>query len=393
MRRNYQIFCILCVHLFLSCKGQQNNSASGNVEPENPDAHLLKMPVPVYAIDTSPGWNRQKQNILITGTVYKADGKTPVAGVLIYYYHTNSEGRYIHKPEEKRSMPPNGKGQTHGYLRGWAKTDKDGRYYLYTSRPGAYPNDETPAHIHLTLQDPFFPRPYYIDEIVFDDDIMLKSTNRQKMENRGGCGIVRLINDGGLLTGERNIYLGLNIPGYPEFKTGNITSGRNIGEDVISFTPFHAWGPDKGSITCPVCKYGWYHGILYYVGNNPDWPEIKQWLLFLDSLSIKREKYLKAYFIYGNEKGYSKSKRENELENLGKELQLKKIALTFVPSFSDRESDVFLNRVNPETKNTFIVYKRSNVVEKYIDLKPGPENFNLIIRRLDETINRYFNME
>jgi protocatechuate 3,4-dioxygenase beta subunit len=392
MKVIYQFAFVLSINVFLACKGQQTSPISAKVEPENPEAHLHKMPAKVPASDTSPGWNRQNKNILITGTVYKADDKSPVPGVLIYYYHTNTEGKYIHNPVEKRSMPPNSNGQTHGFLRGWVKTDKDGRYYIYTSRPGAYPNDNVPAHIHFTIHDPFFNSPYYIDDIVFDDDIKLKSAIRQKMENRGGSGIVRLINDEGQKTGERNIYLGLNIPGYPDVISKN-NSGRNIGEDVMSFTPYHAWGPDKGSSTCPVCKYGWYHGILFFVGNNPDWPEIKQWLLFLDSLSIKREKYLKAYFIYGNEESYSKLNRETELESLGKELQLKKIALTFVPSFSDRETDVYLNRVNPETKNTIIIYKRSNIVEKYINLKPGNENFNRIIHRLDETINRYFNME
>ncbi|WP_233194621.1 hypothetical protein [Aquimarina sp. I32.4] len=79
-------------------------------------------------------------------------------------------------------------------------------------------------------------------------------------------------------------------------------------------------------------KYGRYHGIVYFVGNHPNWTEIKKWTTFLEQESIKRKKYLKAYFVYGNKIGYSKSNRQIELEQLGKELKIENTALTFVPS-------------------------------------------------------------
>ena len=342
--------------------------------------------------DTSPGWNLSGQKLLLTGIVYQPDGKTPAPDVVIYYYQTNTEGRYLHKPEEKRSMPPNQLGQTHGYIRGWVKSDKDGKYSIYTVRPGAYPQREDPAHIHLTVKEPNEIKEYYIDDAVFDDDKLLTTAKRIKMENRAGSGVLRLVKKGDLAIGERNIILGLNIPDYPKTKTNAIESGRNIGEDVFSFTPIHAWGEDKGSRACPVCKYGWFHGILYFVGNNPNWSEIKNWLGFLETESVKREKRLKVYFIYGNETAYDKSVREKELEKIGQELNLQKVALTFVPSFSDKDSSVYLNRVNPNTDNTFLLYKRSRVFDKYINLKPTKENFELIAKRLDQNINEYFNM-
>lgn len=376
--------------LFLSCNGQNASTSSGNKEN---DEGLLKdfsqVPRTVSSQDTSPGWTQPGQKILLTGIVYQLDGKTPAPGVIIYYYHTNTEGRYVHKPGEKRSMPPNSLGQTHGYIRGWVKTDENGKYSIYTVRPGVYPTRDAPAHIHLTIKEPDF-KEYYIDDIIFDDDRLVTAAYRQKMANRAGSGVVRLVQQGDLQVGERNLVLGLNIPDYPVKKTNAILSGKNIGEDVFSFTPFHAWGPDKGTRTCPVCKYGWYHGILYFVGNKPDWKEIKQWLIFLEKESQKREKYLKVYFIYGNETDYHKTNREKELAKLGDELQLQKVALTFVPSFSDRESDIYLNKINPATDNTMILYKRSIIFDKFINMKPGPESFALLSKRLDQTINQYF---
>ncbi len=169
-------------------------------------------------------------------------------------------------------------------------------------------------------------------------------------------------------------------------------SGKNIGEDIISFTPFHAYGADKGTKTCPICKYGWYHGILYFVGNKPNWNEIKDWLKFLDTESQKREKYLKVYFVYGNETNYNKNNRMQVLEKLGIELDLKKVALTFVPSFKDKSSEVYLNNINPNMNNTFFLYKRSNIFEKYVNLKPNQENFKKIAERLDKSANEYFKL-
>ena len=186
--------------------------------------------------------------------------------------------------------------------------------------------------------------------------------------------------------------LGLNIPNYPKKVQSVIQSGLSVGEDQPSFIPFHAYGPDKGTQTCPVCKYGRYHGIVYFVGNNPNWDEIKSWLQFLEQESIKRQKYLKAYFVYGNENSYNKDKRQKELEQLGKELSIKNVALTFVPSFSDTQTEANLNKINPVVENTFTIYKHRSIIDKYIDLKPTEYNFRLLSMTLDKTKGDYFNL-
>jgi protocatechuate 3,4-dioxygenase beta subunit len=392
------LIAVLC-NFLTSCNGQTkeinkttDKSQSIGGAFENSEFTYYGIPKTISSIDTSAGWNLKGQKILLTGIVYQIDGTTPAPDVLLYYYQTNTDGKYLHKPEEGRSMPPNELGQTHGYIRGWVKTDKEGKYYIYTVRPGTYPTNDEPAHIHITVKEPNDINEYYIDDFVFDDDKLLTSAKRKQMENRCGSGVLRLVQKGDLQIGERNIILGLNIPDYPKKPSNEINSGRNIGEDIISFIPYHAWGPDKGTRTCPICKYGWYHGILYCVGNNPNWNEISLWLTFLENESTKREKYLKVYFVYGNENAYNKSDREKELAKLGKDLQLENIALTFVPSFSDSESEVDLNKINSAVENTFIIYKRSRVIDKFINLKPNQENFNLLSKRLDRTINEYFDV-
>lgn len=365
-----------------SCQSQPRQSNKGQTTGPQVSALTNR--------DTCPAWNQPGPKLLLTGTILQADGITPAPGVMLYYYHTNISGRYPQDASEPRNMLPNAEGQSHGYMRGWVKTGSDGRYFIYTVRPGAYPGSDIPAHIHPTITEPGGIPEYYIDDFVFDDDKLVNSAFRKKMENRGGSGVLRLVRKGDLLVGERNIILGLNIPDHPSGKTSAGRSGRNVGEDIFSFTPFHAWGPDKGSTVCPICKYGWYNGVLYFVGNNPEWAEIRKWLLWLEEESRKRNKYLKVFFIYGNKNGYSKTVRMKELESLGRELGIQQTALSFVPSFNDEASDVYLNKISPEEKNTIIVYKRCKITDKYINLDPTESNFKTISGRLDASINEYF---
>lgn len=398
--KHYSVYALVFISsLLTSCHHQNqpvspkqkssNSSATAIGGPfENADYIYIGMPEKITATDTSAGWQQDGDQLLLTGTVYQPDGHTPAADVLIYYYHTNIAGKYLHKAEERRSMPANNRGQTHGYIRGWVKTNAQGKYFIYTVRPGTYPSRDEPAHVHVTIKEPAL-NEYYIDEFVFDDDPLLTSAKRQQLDNRGGSGILRLVKKDELYIGERNIILGLNIPDYPK-SPGNDEPGNAIGEDVVSFTPFHAWGADKGSRTCPVCKYGWYHGILYCVGKDAGWENIKSWLRFLEDESVRREKYLKVYFVYGDPSNYSEANSKKLLENLGHDLQLKKVALTFVPSFTDKDSKIYLNNINPTVDNSFIIYKRSRIIGKYINLQPTKDNFALIKNCLDESINEYF---
>ena len=299
----------------------------------------IGMPDKINSVDTSAGWTQKGQKLLITGTIFKLDGKTPAPNVILYYYHTDINGYYANKEGLDQRVV------RHGYIRGWVKSDENGKYAIYTVRPAPYPNEDMPAHIHPAIKEPNIDKEYYIDEFVFDDDKLLTGEKRRAMENRGGSGILRVLVSGDLQIAEHNIILGLNIPNYPEKIKTEKQSGLQIGEDQPSFIPFHAWGPDKGTRTCPVCKYGRYHGIVYFVGNNPNWDNIKKWLTFLEQESVKRSKYLKAYFVYGNENGYNKDTRTKELEKIGNELNLKNVALTFVPSMTDTESEVNLNKI------------------------------------------------
>lgn len=173
---------------------------------------IYESPVPFGKLDRflqlpDATWDGKKP-LGINGTVYQADGKTPAPGVILYIYHTDETGHYVAK------AGANGWEKRHGSLRGWMRTDAKGAYKFVTLRPAPYPGHTDPAHIHIVVKEPGLPE-YYLDEYLFADDPLLTPEKRQKLENRGGSGILTLKDVGNMFKGERDIYLGRNIPNYP----------------------------------------------------------------------------------------------------------------------------------------------------------------------------------
>lgn len=397
MLKRFPIIGLALLSCLMGCNGQKQNNeqrpanqtgrVGGDCEAGYCELMYLSMPKTISSVDTSAGWYEKGQKLIVTGTVFQIDGRTPAPNTIVYYHHTDNNGYY----SPRNDNPVN---QTrHGHLRGWVKTDENGQYAIYTIRPAPYPNQQLPAHIHLLVKEPNINNEYWIEDITFDDDpLLIPHLKKYPEGNRCGSGVVRILLKDSLQIAEHNIILGLNIPNYPKKTTASVQSGLNIGESQPSFSPFHAYGLDKGSQACPVCKYGRYHGILYFVSNHPNWGDIKQWLSFLEQESSKRQQYLKVYFVYGNEKSYSKQYRQDMLEKLGEKLHIKNLALTFVPSFTDTATNVHLSKIDAAVENTFIIYKHRTIVDKYIGLKPTSENFATIINTLDRTKGDYFNL-
>ena len=399
MKRLYQIgLFIILLNFLTSCNGQsksnQNQQTATSTDKkklvgggcEGCELMYVGMPKEISNEHTSIGWTEGKQKLILTGNVFQLDGKTPAPNVIVYYWHTDDNGLY----SSNNQTPEQAK--EHGKLRGWVKTDETGKYTIKTSRPAAYPSQDIPQHIHLSIKETDIINEYYADLYFDDDPLYLNHKKKYGKLDRAGTELLRIVLDSNIQIAEHNIVLGLNIPNYPNSKKDELQSGLNIGEDQPSFIPFHAFGPDKGTRTCPVCKYGRYHGIVYFVGDNPNWDEIKKWLTFLEQESVIRSKYLKAYFVYGNEKSYNKDIRQKELENIGVELNLKNIALTFVPSMKDTESEVNLNKINPNLENTFVIFRHRTIIDKYTNLKPTEQNFKLIAEILDKTKGNYFDL-
>jgi protocatechuate 3,4-dioxygenase beta subunit len=213
----YLLLLMICINI-TGCNGQtvtDNPSFQQLVGGGCDGCELMYVGMPdrIHSVDTSAGWDEPGQKILIKGIVYKHDGKTPAADVIIYYWQTDNNGYYTQKSGMNESA------KQHGFIRGWVKTDVRGNYAIYTIRPAPYPNAAIPAHIHPSIKEPNITNEYYIDDFVFDNDPLLEpDLKRNPPKNRGGSGILKTLNSGDLQIAERNIILGLNIPDYPETK-------------------------------------------------------------------------------------------------------------------------------------------------------------------------------
>lgn len=198
----------LSVFISSSCQSQDNRSKKLVGGPcEGCDAIFEYGDFDLSPVDTLPEFQETEPKLKLSGTVFEKDGKTHASNVILYIYQTNRGGIYPTNGDEK------GWAKRHGYIRGWIKTGSDGKYTFYTFRPGAYPNRQEQEHIHITVKEPE-KNEYYIDAFVFDDDPLLTDRIRENARNRGGSGISTPIMKKGILTIERDLVLGLNIPDY-----------------------------------------------------------------------------------------------------------------------------------------------------------------------------------
>ena len=83
------------------------------------------------------------ERLMIDGTVYAPDCRTPLSDALLDVWHANEEGDYYDAQNSYR-------------LRGQMMADQKGRYAFETIKPGNYPLNGTtrPAHIHFNVSAP-----------------------------------------------------------------------------------------------------------------------------------------------------------------------------------------------------------------------------------------------
>lgn len=79
--------------------------------------------------------------LVVSGTVYAADGTTPKAGAVVYAYQTDARGLYT--PDGRPGVP-----RLHAFMR----TDARGRYQMRTIRPASYPGQSVAPHIHIVVE-------------------------------------------------------------------------------------------------------------------------------------------------------------------------------------------------------------------------------------------------
>lgn len=173
------------------------------------DAVFVGKPAKLASISRIAPADEPGEPLRLSGVVTGPDGK-PRAGIIVYAYQTDAKGIY---PRPEKSL--GGWADRHGRLRGWAVTDREGRYTFDSIRPASYPSQAVEQHIHMHVIEPGCGT-YYIDNVNFADDPLLPANERgPRPDARAGSGLATPTRDAaGTWLVTRDIRLGLNIPGY-----------------------------------------------------------------------------------------------------------------------------------------------------------------------------------
>ncbi|HET9289521.1 MAG TPA: hypothetical protein VFQ49_00470, partial [Actinomycetes bacterium] len=109
---------------------------------------------------------RDGERLVVEGTVYRADCRTPLAGASVAVWQTNAAGEY--GPGQGTSA------ERCCYLAAALRTDQRGRYRFETVKPGHYRGEAEPppAHIHFEVQHP--DATGLLTELLFEGDPWLQ---------------------------------------------------------------------------------------------------------------------------------------------------------------------------------------------------------------------------
>ena len=115
------------------------------------------------------------QPLVITGTVVSTGSGAPAGGVTMTLWQADVSGVYC----DARCAPG-----TQARLAGTLTTGPDGRYEIRTIRPGSYPGQRIPAHIHAKLSCEGC-REQTPDEFRFQDDPFISDNERAEPDRNG----------------------------------------------------------------------------------------------------------------------------------------------------------------------------------------------------------------
>lgn len=153
------------------------------------------------------------------------------------------------------------------------------------------------------------------------------------------------------------------------------SSGPKIGEFVNAFEPHHVSGPDAGTETCPVCKYGNTPAIQVWIPFDKI-NTMKSIIKLLDKKVKENPANLKAFIITVVSKE-KLGQATTQLKSLNIELRASSVALT---TLQPNDPGVEANQINlaPKIKNTVFVYKNRKVTAKWVDFSSSSESLKAL---------------
>ncbi len=162
------------------------------------------------------------------------------------------------------------------------------------------------------------------------------------------------------------------------FNTSAQNSGLSVGEGAPAFDPYHISGKDKGTKTCPMCKYGAKtDGLMVWI--NDDIKNYEKMLRFLEAQYLtKNPNNWKTFIIFMNPMHENESLLKQKLSDFAQRLGLKNVAFTFISSPTDAET-AGVYEINPKVKNTIFAYKKRVITNKLINFDTESESFGPLL--------------
>lgn len=172
-----------------------------------------------------------------------------------------------------------------------------------------------------------------------------------------------------------------------------VESGLKRGDNLPAFDPTHVTGPDKGTDTCPVCKYGPTPAVQVWVadGNVDELAKIASTLETSIASAAKNGKQLKAFVVFvnggcGNVNSCcaTPDALKKTIETIAKKANVKEVSLVYVKS---DDPSLKAYKINAEAKNTVFVYKNRKVVEKFVNLGADSKNLAALQTAIGNILN------
>jgi protocatechuate 3,4-dioxygenase beta subunit len=162
---------------------------------------------------------------------------------------------------------------------------------------------------------------------------------------------------------------------------GNAKSGLNVGEMVTPFHPTHVSGPDKGTDTCPPCKYGARPAVQVWSNHDSEENSAKLAAFLSEEVEELEDAGFKGFMIMltNCDKCVDKSKA---LGATAEKKGWKNIGVAHLAIDTDYVKNYKVN-TSADVKNTVFVYKNRKVVAKFVNLKADKAG----LAKLDQAIH------